>query len=223
MAFLLRGSGKCVTADPLHRLRADWFEQIRVMATTDEHDALHSHLLASVAAGERAAFEQLYRLYEKRVYQYVSTLVYDPTVAEDIVVETMMAVWRGAASFARTSRVSTWIFGITRHKALDAIRRMGRHQRDVTLEEAVELPNPQESPQDSVNRKQVATLMQRALSKLSREHQEVLRLVFYEELPYDEIATLLSIPTNTVKTSVYYAKQQLKQHLETLGQKAPNL
>jgi RNA polymerase sigma-70 factor (ECF subfamily) len=53
-----------------------------------------------------------------------------------------------------------------------------------------------------------------AIDKLSREHQEVLRLVFYEELPYEEIAALLKIPLNTVKTRVYYAKQQLKLRLE---------
>ncbi len=64
-----------------------------------------------------------------------------------------------------------------------------------------------------------AGLTQRALAALSRDHQEILRLVFYEELPYEDIATLLAIPTNTVKTRVFYAKQQLKRQLERLGHK----
>jgi RNA polymerase sigma-70 factor (ECF subfamily) len=72
-----------------------------------------------------------------------------------------------------------------------------------------------------MHRREVATLTQRALTNLSPEHQEVLRLVFYEELPYEEIAALLSIPTNTVKTRVYYAKRHLKQQLEKLGQHEP--
>lgn len=63
--------------------------------------------------------------------------------------------------------------------------------------------------------------MKRALATLSREHQEVLRLVFYEELPYEEIATMLGIPSNTVKTRVFYAKQHLKRALDRLNQKAP--
>jgi RNA polymerase sigma-70 factor (ECF subfamily) len=129
-----------------------------------------------------------------------------------------MAVWRGAGSFSRSSRVSTWIFGIARHKALDALRRTGRCDHDMALDEALELPNAQESPVESVNRKQVTSLIQQALKTLSREHQEILRLVFYEELPYEEIAVLLSIPTNTVKTRVYYAKQRLKHQLKELGQ-----
>jgi RNA polymerase sigma-70 factor (ECF subfamily) len=85
----------------------------------------------------------------------------------------------------------------------------------------VDLPSQQEGVVDQVNRTQVAALTKRALAMLSKEHQEVLRLAFYEELPYEEIAALLSIPTNTVKTRVYYAKQQLKKHLEQLGQQEP--
>lgn len=189
------------------------------MDTTHRHDGSESDLLAAVAAGKQSAFDQLYALYEQRVFQYVCTLVFNPTLAEEIVGDTMMAVWQGAGTFAHTSRVSTWIFGIARHKALDAMRRTGRQQREVDLDGIAELPHTEESPVDGIQRKQVASLTQRALAGLSREHQEILRLVFYEELPYEEIAALLSIPTNTVKTRVYYAKQHLKQQLERLGQK----
>jgi len=189
------------------------------MDTTHRHDGSESDLLAAVAAGQQSAFDQLYSLYEQRVFQYVCTLVYNSALAEEIVGDTMMAVWRGAGTFSHTSRVSTWIFGIARHKALDAMRRTGRQQREVDLDGIAELPHTEDSPLDGVHRKQVASLTQRALAGLSREHQEILRLVFYEELPYEEIAALLSIPTNTVKTRVYYAKQHLKQQLERLGQK----
>lgn len=177
--------------------------------------------MPAVAMGDQSVFERLYHLYEKRVYQYVFTLVNDQTLAEDIVEETMMAVWRRAGTFSGTSRVSTWIFGIARHKALDAIRRSVRQHREVDLDGAVDLPTQEDSPFDDVHRKQMESLTQRALATLSRAHQEVLRLVFYEELPYEEIAVLLSIPTNTVKTRVFYAKQQLKRQLERLGQKEP--
>jgi RNA polymerase sigma-70 factor, ECF subfamily len=189
------------------------------MDTTHRHDGSESDLLAAVAAGKQSAFDRLYSLYEQRVFQYVCTLVYNSALAEEIVGDTMMAVWRGAGTFSHTSRVSTWIFGIARHKALDAMRRTGRQQREVDLDGATELPDTEESPLEGVQRKQAASLTQRALAGLSREHQEILRLVFYEELPYEEIAALLSIPTNTVKTRVYYAKQHLKQQLERLGQK----
>ena len=53
--------------------------------------------------------------------------------------------------------------------------------------------------------------MQRAIEQLSADHQEALRLAFFEELPYEQIATLLGIPANTVKSRVYYAKEQLRR------------
>ncbi|WP_455388647.1 RNA polymerase sigma factor [Petrachloros mirabilis] len=189
------------------------------MDTTHRHDSTEPDLLEAVAAGDLASFERLYRLYDTRVFHYVRTFVRDYAIAEEIVGDVMMAVWRGAGTFSRTARVSTWIFGIARHKALDALRRSSRHQRDTALDEAIDLPHTGDSPADAAHRQQVATLTQRALICLSVDHQEILRLVFHEELPYEEIAALLSIPINTVKTRVYYAKQHLKQELERLGQK----
>jgi len=191
------------------------------MHATHRQDGSDSDLLAAVASGEQTAFERLYKLYEQRVYQYVCALISDSALAEEILGDTMLAVWRGAGTFARTSRVSTWIFGIARHKALDAMRRRGRHQRETSLEEVMDLVHPQESPVEGIYRHQMAAVTQEALARLSLEHQEVLRLVFYEELPYDEIAALLSIPANTVKTRVYYAKQHLKRLLEQLERKEP--
>jgi RNA polymerase sigma-70 factor (ECF subfamily) len=188
------------------------------MGTTHQGDDSDSNLLAGAAAGDHAAFEQLYRLYERRVFHYVCTLVQDRAVAEEIVIDAMTAVWLRASTFSHTSRLSTWIFGIARHKAMDALRQMVRHHRDTALEEAVKMPVCQESAVETLQREDMAALTQQALKQLSTEHQEVLRLVFYEELSYDEIAGLLSIPVNTVKTRVFYAKQRLKQQLEALGQ-----
>mgnify|MGYP003577581907 CR=1 FL=1 len=82
------------------------------MDATHVKDRSDHDLLAAVAHGDRSAFERLYHSYEKRVYQYVRTLVADGSLAEEIVGDTMLAVWRGAGAFAYTSRVSTWMFGM---------------------------------------------------------------------------------------------------------------
>jgi RNA polymerase sigma-70 factor (ECF subfamily) len=189
------------------------------MQTTHEQDSVESALLHTVAEGDQAAFERIYQVYEKRLYQYIMTLVNDPTIADDIFEETMMAIWRGAGTFVRTSRVSTWIFGIARHKALDALRRTTRQRREVDLDGAIEIPSHGGTPLEGIQQKELATVTHRALAALSREHQEVLRLAFFEDMPYEVIAQLLTIPINTVKTRVFYAKQQLKVQLEQLGHK----
>jgi RNA polymerase sigma-70 factor (ECF subfamily) len=188
------------------------------MNPTHQHTGtLEGKLVSRTGAGDTRAFEELYQLYEQRVYHYICTLVRDATLAEEVLGDVMLAVWRGAQHFAHQSRVSTWIFGIARHKAFDALRRTGRHeQHAVALDEAPDLPCRQDSPIEQIHREQLGLVARKALAKLSGEHQEVLRLVFYEELPYEEIARLLDIPENTVKTRVFYAKQQLKRHLDRL-------
>ncbi len=182
--------------------------------TPDPQDVLDLNLIATTASGGKAAFETLYSRYERRVYNYVRTFVRQPSVSEEVVIDTMMAVWNGAKGFNRSSRVSTWILGIARHKALDAVRKVGRSGAEVTLDDASELPDEATGPADAVDQVFRSKLVRRAVAELSIDHQEILRLAFFEELPYEEIASLLSIPDNTVKTRVFYAKQQLRRLLE---------
>ncbi len=174
-------------------------------------------LLAAVAAGDRSAFERLYERFEKRAFQYALSIVRDRFVAEEVLVDAMTSVWHGAARFGGQSQVSTWILGIARHKALDALRRKMRSSQDEPLEESGELVDPLDTPAQSAERSSTSDLARRALALLSADHQEIVRLAFFEELPYEDIATLLSIPVNTVKTRVHYAKQHLKRHLAELA------
>jgi RNA polymerase sigma-70 factor (ECF subfamily) len=191
------------------------------MDTTHGQSVTEQDLLASVAEGDMGSFEELYQRYEKRVFQYICTLLRDRTAAEEVVADTMLAVWRGAGSFSHTSRISTWILGIARHKALDAVRRNARRQQDVELDHAADLAQPNTCPIDQIQRDQLAVVTQQAMNRLSQDHREILRLVFYEDLSYEDIAALLDIPVNTVKTRVFYAKQQLKQHLSSLHPEEP--
>jgi RNA polymerase sigma-70 factor (ECF subfamily) len=177
--------------------------------TSDEHA-----LLAAAGGGDSACFERLYSLYERRVFHYIRGFVRDISVAEEVVIDTMLAVWEGASRFNQTSRVSTWILGIARHKALDAVRRAGRVGAQVSLDEAPDLPTTAAGPEEVAQQGTVTAAVARAFGQLSSGHREVLHLAFFEDLPYEEIATLLSLPVNTVKTRVYYAKQKLKSEME---------
>ena len=182
------------------------------MRTTEE-DAEDRALLARVGAGDRRAFDVLYTRHERRVYRYLLTLIADPHAAEDVLVEVMTIVWRDAAKFAGGSRATTWMLGIARHKALDLRRSKVRTSRDAPLDDVAEPASEADGPQDITQRDLQAAEVKRALEQLSGDHREVLQLAFFEELGYDEIASLLGIPENTVKTRVYYAKRQLKAHL----------
>lgn len=173
-------------------------------------------LLEAVAAGDTRAFERLFQLYERRIFQYILGFVRDAATAEEVAADTMLAVWHTAGRFERSSRVSTWILGIARHKAIDAVRRRMRDAPTALLEEAMDHPSTAPGPMDAAQDRTVEQLTERAFHYLSADHREVLYLAFYEDVPYEEIAVLLAIPRNTVKTRVYYAKQKLREHLERL-------
>lgn len=168
--------------------------------------------------GDEDAFQALYHRYEKRVFQYMMSTLGDPHLTEETMVEVMVAVWKGAGKFRGASKVSTWIFGIAHHKAIDAIRRVSSQRRSsLPLDDAAETVDPSDGPEDKAQQQDLAKLTNQAMQDLSADHREVLHLAFFEELSYQDIAAMLEIPINTVKTRVYYAKQQLKGQMQSLG------
>ena len=92
-------------------------------ATAD--DATERALLIAVSAADHRAFAALYRRYANRIFTYVHNIVRDAGSAEELVTDTLTAVWHGAADFRGGSRVSSWVFGIARYKAIDAARMRG--------------------------------------------------------------------------------------------------
>ena len=90
---------------------------IAAQATSDEM------LLASIAGGGRTAMHTLYSRHNVRVYRFVLRIVRDTTMAEDLVSQVFLDVWRTASQFEGRSQVSTWLLSIARFKALTAMRR----------------------------------------------------------------------------------------------------
>lgn len=170
-------------------------------------------LVRRIAAGDRAAFDRLYRRYERRTLGFAYSFVADRSVADDVLIETMVAVWLGARQFRAGSRVSTWILGIARHKALDAARRATAHQSTLrrVLDQACD--GVVATPADVAQRNEGESAVRRAMVALTAAHQEVLRLAFFEELPYEEIGRRIGVPVNTVKTRIFHAKRQLRREL----------
>jgi len=187
-------------------------------ASDDQRDAA---LLAAAAGGDAAAFDQLYRRHERRVWRFVLGMVHDRAVAEELVVDTMLAVWRGAKDFRAGSLVSTWILGIARYKALDAVRRLVQRRREAALDEAAEVADATPGPAEEASEADRARVLDQACRTLTAEHQEVLHLAFAEGLPYEQIAKLLDVPENTVKTRVHHAKRKLRDAFQRLTCEEP--
>jgi RNA polymerase sigma-70 factor (ECF subfamily) len=167
-------------------------------------------LLQNIARGDRKAFAELYEATHHRISVYLYRLVRDQDLIEDILVETYTEVWKNSATFKGRSQVVTWIIGIARNIAFKEIRKRNWHE-DIAQHGEIEAKG---IDIDSMERRE---LMQQAMDTLSIKHREILDLVFFQDLSYREVGTLIAIPENTVKTRVYHAKAALKKALAAMG------
>ncbi len=167
-----------------------------------------SDLLAKVAKKDINAFEALYKLLSQSVFNYLFRLLQNKESAEDILIEVFSAVWRSAVNFKGKSRVKTWIFGIARNLAFNELRKK-KPQGYELIDETLKDKDSDKEVKGFENRQ----FVQKALSKVSAKHREILDLVFFHGYTYLEISSLLDVPENTVKTRVYYAKAALKKQI----------
>ena len=161
---------------------------------------------------DRAAFAELFVRYAPRLKAYMRRLGAADEVAEEIVQETMLMVWRKAALFdpARAG-ASTWIFTILRNLRIDMMRRTRPLPPELdTLAEEVE-PAEADSLIDAARR---SARLRAALASLPPEQAEVVRLSFFDERPHAEIERALGIPLGTVKSRLRLAMIKLRSVLE---------
>lgn len=181
-------------------------------AVQDEDQAL----IARIALGDRPAFELLFNQYGERVFRYAHRLISDVTKAEEVTNDVMLEVWKTAARFEGRSKVSTWILGITRHLALNAVRRKALDTVDV--DDAPALADDDLTPAAVVHDREVLKeALTTALGRLSTDHRDVVELTFFHGLSYQEIAAVVGCPENTVKTRMFHARKQLKGLLGAAG------
>jgi RNA polymerase sigma-70 factor, ECF subfamily len=164
-------------------------------------------LIARIASGDRLAMQTLFARHRVSVYRWVVRIVRDEALAEDLLSEVFLDVWRQAAKFESRASVSTWLLAIARYKALSAQRR----RADVELDEEVvaTIAHPADDPERALQKKDQGELIRRALAKLSPEHSEIIDLVYYHGKSVKEVAEVVDIPEATVKTRMFYARKNL--------------
>ena len=167
-------------------------------------------LIRRIAAGDQSAMRALFARYRVRVYRWLLRLVDDESLAEDLLSEVFLDLWRHAASFEARSSLSTWLLAIARHKALSARRR----RTDAELDEATVSTVP-DDPEVTLQKKNRAEALRQSLLQLSPDHREVIDLAYYHGKSVKEIAEIVSISEATVKTRIFYARRKLAELVET--------
>ncbi|MBC7149582.1 MAG: sigma-70 family RNA polymerase sigma factor [Rhizobium sp.] len=173
-----------------------------------------SQMLAAVGQNKDIeAFEALFRHYGPRVRAYMAKLARDGQGAEELMQETMLAVWNKAHQFdPARGNVSSWIFTIARNLRIDAYRKEKRPVFDPTDPAFV----PDDVPPADVEfeGRQEADRLRRAMETLPAEQLELLKLSFYNEASHSAIASKLGLPMGTVKSRIRLAFAKLRAALE---------
>lgn len=183
------------------------------------------HILTRARRGDVAAFEELVRLYEKRVYAVALRSSGNPEDAADIVQEVFLRAWRSIESFRGDSGFSTWLFRITMNLCVDHARH--RHaqpqtQPIVTDDESERpIPDTTPTPEEHLDNRELGRELAAALAEVSEEHRRIVLLRDVSGMSYTEIAEVLEISEGTVKSRLSRARIALRKVLLRRGNLLP--
>lgn len=165
-------------------------------------------LLLRCQIGDRDAFADLIERYGRPLRYFISSLLGNPEMAEDIFQETWLTVIGRISSLKKADAFPAWLYRIARNKVYQQLRRTRQLSR---LSEDVAVLNPID---DEVFSSEDAARVHQCLKELRPEHKEVLMLRFLEQMSYQHIAEVLNCSSGTVKSRIHYAKLALKKELE---------
>lgn len=184
-----------------------------LMVQTPSDDCLARHRL-----GEPEAFAELVATFRERLQQFFLRCSRDPQLAEDLTQEVFVKLLRAAPRYQAHGRLSVYVFRIARNLWIDHGRGHALRPRTVSADHLPNgwqgLPGAEPAPLAAAALRDDASAMHRALAGLSPDHQAVLELAVFQELPYADVAAVLDIPLGTVKSRVHHAIGRLRELLQ---------
>jgi RNA polymerase sigma-70 factor (ECF subfamily) len=178
-----------------------------------------SHLVALVAEGDAAALEALYDRYGKAAWSLALRILTDQSLAEDVVREVFLSLWREARRFdPARGTVATYLLSTTHHRAVDVVRREENLRRRHRPEEVLALaPDQPSGLDDEVEVAERRNQIRAALAELPEPQREALMLAYVGGYTQREIASLVGVPLGTVKTRMAAGMRRLKDELREAG------
>jgi RNA polymerase sigma-70 factor (ECF subfamily) len=168
-------------------------------------------LLGRVAAGDSTGLTELYRRHGRALFGYLLRLSGDRMTAEEILQDTLLAIWRSADTFQARAGVRSWLFGVARRQAYQRLR---LRAAPVPVEPA-EVVDPALGPAELAVLAAGGTAVAEAVAQLPQHHREVVGLALVAGLPLAEVAEVLDVPIGTVKSRLHHARTALARMLAT--------
>src|SRR5215472_13504580 len=168
-------------------------------------------LMLEFQGGSRAAFEELFARYHKPLYGFFGRRLNNPERAGDLAQETFLAVIRAASRYEPRALVRTYLYGI-------ALKLLAAERRKVLTSSTSGQSAPEPRTDGTPER---VLWVRKAMEKLDAPEREILMLREYEQLSYSDIAELLRVPVNTVRSRLFRSRHALKSYLEPQGRTNP--
>jgi RNA polymerase sigma-70 factor, ECF subfamily len=178
-----------------------------------DSDSSDEILIRAIGAGSKSAMRTLFARNHKPIWRFLVRILGNEALAEDLTSEVFLSVWRQAHRFEARSAVSTWLLAIARYKAIAELRRRPMW----TTDEYVDAADATDDPEAALQSRHRGEMLRKCLARLSREHREIIDLVYYHEKTVQEVAEIIGIPHNTVKTRMFYARKKLSEQLKMAG------
>jgi RNA polymerase sigma factor (sigma-70 family) len=193
----------------------NWFD------TESSHQPSDEALLTALADGAAWALESLYQRYSQGLYSLAYRMVANQQVAEDLLQDAFLAVWRRAATYSpQTGTVRSWLFAILHHRTIDYLRRARCQSAiqkvpldEVALDESFTSPDTWDEAWQSV----ISSHVRAALMKIPIEQRLVIELAYFQGRTHAEIAEGMQIPLGTVKARIRLGLTHLKRVLIQMG------
>ncbi len=168
-------------------------------------------LIERMARGDTQALNDLYARHGSAILGFLTSRLNNRQLAEEVLQDVMLAVWKNAGSFRGDSKVRTWLYVIARNRAINTQRK--RSPEFVQLNEDYGFQSEDTGPMERMIKQSNREVVRSAIDQLQEGQKEVLILVFYNQLSGPETAAVLGISEGTVKSRLHRAKHQLKQML----------
>ncbi|MEO0094627.1 MAG: RNA polymerase sigma factor [candidate division WOR-3 bacterium] len=167
-------------------------------------------LVHLVKMGEVEPFDELVRRHEVKVHNLCYKMLKNYDDAKDMAQETFLKAYRNIKNFDGRSKFTTWLYRIAVNNCINFMKK--EHPSEEIKDEILEIPK--DDPVEQYKKKKMKEIIYNAISKLPEVQKSVFTLRALEELPYQEISTILNKPVNTVKVNYHLAVKNLKNYLK---------
>lgn len=186
--------------------------------TADDLNERSLSLMVAVKAGDDRAFEELVRLHQNAVIGTAMRMLGNLEDAHDLGQQVFVRIWKSAARYEPTAKFTTWMFTVLRNLVFNEYRRRGRHPTQSLDADAEEYGHQIEdattaTPDTAAVRSELETAIDEAILSLPEAQRIAVSLRRYEDMPYEEIATILKLSLSAVKSLIFRARAVLREKL----------